>query len=153
MTTTVRKILFASCVLLSALLFFNSGAAKADEYEVAFGVQTKRGQDFGSVTCDFNDVCSARIDSLDLRITMLWFRDEPGRVSINLDGKDISCCYFAGAAISKTVDPHEPLSRVPFFSGEPARGYLLPQNELAGTLYLKFRSHGDHANNLDRSGA
>lgn len=139
MMRTARKTLLAGGVLLSVFIF-GSFAAKADGYEFAFGVQTKHGEDFGSVTCHFNDVCSARIDSLDLRVTLLWFRNEPGRASVDLYGKDSSCCYFAGAARSKTVDPREPLSRVPFFSGEPARGYLLPQNELAGTLYLKFRS-------------
>ena len=136
-----RNVLFLitlACALVGVLM--PSAASCADGYDVAFGVETKHGQDFGSITCHFSDVCSARMDSLGLTIMIDRFRDDPGRASVDFYGKDSSCCYFAGAARSKTVDPREPLSRVPFFSGEPARGYLLPQNEFAGTLYLKFRS-------------
>jgi hypothetical protein len=136
-----------SVLCLTTMIFALAGvltpstASRADDYDVAFGVETKLGQDFGSVTCPFNEICSARMDSLGLRVTIHRFRDEPRRASVRLDGRDITCCYFAGAADSITVDPQKPLSRVPFFSGQPARGYLLPQNEYAGTLYLKFRSH------------
>jgi hypothetical protein len=136
-----------SVLCLTTMIFALAGvltpstASLADEYDVAFGVETKLGQDFGSVTCSFNEVCSARMDSLGLRVTILVFQNDPRRASVDLYGRDLSCCYFAGAARSKTIDPHEPLSRVPFFSGQPTRGYLLPQNEYAGTLYLRFRSH------------
>src|SRR5579863_8157075 len=133
-----------SVLFLTTMIFALAGvltpstASLADDYDVAFGVETKVGQDFGSVTCPFDEVCSARMDSLGLRFTVLVFRRDPTRAHVHLYGRDISCCYFADAAWSVTVDPHEPLSRVPFFSGQAARGYLLPQNEYAGTLYLKF---------------
>lgn len=126
-----------ACALAGVLT--PSGASLADDYDVAFGVETKLGQNFGSVTCHFGHACSARMDSLGLIINIDWFRDEPRRASVYLY-RDINCCYFAGAADSITVDPQKSLSRVPFFSGQPARGYLLPQNDYAGTLYLKFRS-------------
>jgi hypothetical protein len=139
MKNNILCLITVTCALAGVLT--PSGASRADEYEVAFGVETKHGQDFGSATCHFNDVCSARMESLGLTIMIDRFRDEPERASVDLYGKDLSCCYFAGAARSAIVDPQKPLSRVPFFSGEPARGYLLPQNEYAGTLYLKFRAH------------
>jgi hypothetical protein len=139
MRVSIRTQFIAALAVVGALL--SGGASRADDYDVAYGFETKLGQDFGSVRCPFDEVCSAGIDSLGLRITILRFRREPGRVSVHLYGKDISCCYFAGAADSITVDPQKPLSRVLFFSGEPARGYLLPQNEYAGMLYLKFRAH------------
>jgi hypothetical protein len=132
-------LIIITCALAGVLM--PSGASRAADYDVAFGVETKRSQDFGSVTCPFNEICSARMESLGLRVTVHRFRDEPRRASVRIYGRDISCCYFVGAADSISVDPQKPLSRVPFFSGEPARGYLLPQNEYAGTLYLKFRAH------------
>ena len=132
-------LLSALCALTGVLT--PSGASRADDYDVAIGVETKRGQDFGSVTCPFNEICSAGMKSLGLRVTIHRFQNKPRRASVRMHGRDISCCYFAGAADSITVDPQKPLSRVLFFSGEPARGGLYIENEYAGTLYLRFRSH------------
>jgi hypothetical protein len=139
MGNNILSLITITCAL--AGVFTPSRASFADDYDVAFGVETKHGQDFGSVTCPFDEVCSAGIDSLGLRITIHVIRSDPRRAYVYIYGRDLSCCYFAGAARSITVDPHEPLSRALFFSGQPARGYLLPQNEYAGTLYLKFHAH------------
>jgi hypothetical protein len=118
-----------------------SGASLAEDYRFAFGVDTKHGQDFGSVTCVFDEVCSARMESLDLRVTIHIIRSDPRRAHVRLYGRDISCCYFAEAADSIIVDPQKPPSRLPFFSGGSARGGLHIENEYAGTLYLRFHSH------------
>jgi hypothetical protein len=139
MRNNILCLIIITCALAGVLT--PSGASLADDYDVAFGVETKLGQDFGSARCHFDDVCSARMDSLGLIINISRFRDEPRRATVRLYGRDISCCYFAGAADSITADPHEAISRVPFFSGRSARGGLYIQNEYAGTLYLKFRSH------------
>ncbi len=73
-----------SVLCLTTMIFALAGvltpstASRADDYDVAFGVETKLGQDFGSVTCSFNEVCSARMDSLGLRVTILVFQNDPG---------------------------------------------------------------------------
>jgi hypothetical protein len=116
-----------------------TSSSHADDYGVDFGVETQLGEDAGSLMCVFDQVCSAKIDSLGLRVTIDVFRSHPKNAYVYLYGRDLSCCYFADAARSITIDPHEPLSRVPFFSGRPAQGALFIQNEYAGTLYLRFR--------------
>jgi hypothetical protein len=56
-----------------------------------------------------------------------------------LHGDDSSCCYFAYAKDSITVDPAEPVSRFLFFRGVGARRGVFIENEPAGTLFLRFR--------------
>jgi hypothetical protein len=83
-------------------------------------------------------MCSAKIESLGLIVSIHVFRNEPERASVSLYGGDLGCCYFDGAAGEKIIDPRKPLSRVPFFKGARARGGLFIQNERVGTLYLRF---------------
>jgi hypothetical protein len=64
-------------------------------------------------------------------------RHEPERADVSLHGEDPSCCYFAYARDSITVDPTQPVSRVPFFRGAGARRGLLI--EPVGGLFLRFR--------------
>lgn len=114
------------------------GPAFAADYSVEVGVETEAGKDANSVTCSFDDVCSAKIESLGFTVSIFVFRREPERASVELYGSDPSCCYFEFAADDKIIDPRKPLSRVPFFKGARARGGLFIQNERAGTLHLRF---------------
>jgi len=128
----------AVLALLGALLSVSS--VLAADFSVDFGVETDAGKDAGSLTCQFDETCSAKIESLELRVSILVFRSEPDRVHVSLYGGDLRCCYFDGAADEKIIDPHQPLSRVSFFKGTRARGGLFIQNERMGTLYLRFDS-------------
>lgn len=113
--------------------------AFAADFSVDFGADTDRGRDAGSLDCRFGQVCYAKLESLGLTFSVDIFRGDPVRAQVRLYGGDLSCCYFADAANSITLDPYKPLSRVPFFKGAGARGGLFIQNERVGALYLKFR--------------
>jgi hypothetical protein len=63
---------------------------------------------------------------------------------VHVNGSDLSCCYFVGAADSLDVDTHQPLSRVVFSQGARARGALFIQNQPMGTLFLRFSLFRDH---------
>ena len=104
-------------------------------------VETDVGKDAGSIACVFEQICSAEMESLGWRVTFHAFRGEPGRAIVQLYGGGLSCCYFAGAGDSITIDPRISLSRVPFFKGAGARGGLYIENERVGTLYLRFHFH------------
>jgi hypothetical protein len=78
------------------------------------------------------------MESLGLTFSVDIFRSDPVRAHVRLYGSDPSCCYFADASGSITIDPFKPPSRVPFFKGTRARGGLFVQNERVGALYLKF---------------
>ena len=110
----------------------------AADYSVDFGVETASGKDAGSLICRVGQTCTGEMDSLGLSVVV--FRSEPERVTVHLYGRDLSCCYFAGAADSIAIDPHKPVSHVSFYRGVKARGALLIENERVGTLYLRFYS-------------
>ena len=144
----VRSKARSSVVALLALLgaLSSEGSARAEDYSVEFGVDSAAGRDAGTLTCQFEETCAARMESLGLRVTFYLSRRYPfprnsDQVSVHLDDdNDIGCCFFADAADSIKIDLHQKLSRVPFFKGIRARGALLIENERAGTLYLKFQS-------------
>jgi hypothetical protein len=129
--------LFFFCLLAS------TSQSWADDYDVDFGAEVRGVKDAGSVTCRFDQVCSANIEALGLRLTIDVLPEDRRSAQIRLYGSDLSCCYFAGAADSKTIDLGEPLSKVPFYRGRPAQGELLIQNEYVGTLYIRIRRRRD----------
>ena len=135
MTSNARILM----MLLGTLL--SGSSVLAADYSVDFGAETNAGKDAGTLTCPFGQVCDAKMESIGLRVSIDVFRSDPERAHVRLYGGDLSCCYFAYAADSITVDPRKPLSRVPFFKGARARGGLFIQNEPAGTLYLRFHFH------------
>ena len=145
----VRSNARSSAVAVVALLgtLLSPSSARAEDYSVEYGVDSTAGRDAGTLTCQFEETCAARMESLGLRVTFYLSRRYPfprdsDQVSVQLDDdKDISCCFFADAADSIKIDLHQKLSRVPFFRGVRARGALLIENERVGTLYLKFHSH------------
>ena len=136
-------------VVILALLGspWSGSSARTEDYSVEFGVDSAAGRDADTLTCQFEETCAARMQSLGLRVTFYLSRRYPfprnsDRVSVHLyRDNDAGCCFFADAADSITIDLHQKLSRVPFFRGVRARGALLIENERAGTLYLKFHSH------------
>jgi hypothetical protein len=123
-------------LVISILIFFgvllSIGRALAADYSIDFAVHTDAGDEVGAVLCSFDDTCGSNVKSLGLRFTVMVFRRSPERAYVNLYGPDVSCCYFANAARSITIDRRKPLSRVPFYSGHVARGDLFIQNKYAG---------------------
>jgi len=91
-----------------------------------------------TLTCQFDKICSAKIEPLGLNVGIMVFRREPERASVSLYGDDLSCCYFDSAADKKIIDPRKPVSGVPIFKGTRATRGLFIQNERVGTLYLRF---------------
>ena len=142
MTRNVRRRLAAIVALLGVLL--SSSIVVADDYRVDFGIKTKAGEDVGTITCQFGEICDENVASLGLRISILIFRSRRELASVHVNGSDLSCCYFGGASDSLDVDTHQPLSRAVFFQGARARGALFIQNKPAGTLFLRFSLFRDH---------
>jgi hypothetical protein len=130
----ITAILALLCVLASG------SSAPAANYSVDFGAETGAGKDAGSLVCLVGRTCTAEMESLGLRITFLVFRSEPERVTVHLYGRDLSCCYFTGAADSIDIDPRKPLSGMSFYRGGRATGGLFIENERVGTLYIRFNS-------------
>lgn len=128
-------ILFFLCLLAS------TSQSWAADYDVDFGVEVRGARDAGSLRCRFDQGCSTNIDALGLRLSIVVLPYDPGNAHIHLYGNDSSCCYFAGAADSKTIDVDGPLSRIPFYRGVPAQGALFIQNEYVGALYIRVRRH------------
>jgi hypothetical protein len=121
---------------------WNSSAIAAD-YRVEFGAETPTGKDAATLECRFSEICSGKLESLNLTVSIYAVRSKLERAYINLDGSDLSCCLFAGAADSITVNLRRPLSRVPFFKGIRAKGGLFIENERAGMLYIRFNLSRD----------
>jgi hypothetical protein len=119
-------------------ILLSANVVLAADFSVDFGADTDQGRDAGSLDCRFGQVCSARMESLGLTFSVDIFHGDPVRAHVHLYGRDPSCCYFADAAGSITIDPSKP-PPVPFFKGARARGGLFVQNERVGALYLKFR--------------
>ena len=142
MTRNVRRRLTAIFSLLGALL--SSSIVLADDYRVDLGIKTKAGEDASTITCQFGEMCSEDVASLGLRIGILVFRSHRERATVHVNGSDLSCCYFVGAADSLDVDTHQPLSRVVFFQGARARGALFIENRPMGTLFFRFNLFRDH---------
>jgi|SRR5579871_5999648 len=133
--------LFFFCLLAS------TSQSWADDYDVDFGVEARGAENVGSVSCRLDQACSATIEALALRLRIDVLPYDPRSTQrsaqIHLSGSDPSCCYFAGAADSKTIDMGERIAKVPFYRGRPARRLLLIQNEYVGTLYIRIRHRRD----------
>jgi hypothetical protein len=132
--TNTRR--YITAILGSLSILLSSSFALAADYSVEVGVDTEAGRDAGSLTCRFDEICSAKLVPLGLSVSVHIIRTE--RAIVRLDGGDLSCCYFDGATDSIAVDPRKPVSRVTFFKGGRARGALFIENERMGTLYLRF---------------
>jgi hypothetical protein len=128
--------LFFFCLLAS------TSQSWAGDYDVDFGAEVRGAMDAGSVTCRFDRLCDANLESLGLSLTIDVSSNDPRSAHIRLYGSDLSCCYFALAEEFKTIDLREPLSKIPFYRGRASR-YLFIQNEYAGTLYIRIRRRRD----------
>jgi hypothetical protein len=142
MKSNARGPIVVMFALLATLLSVN--AVLAADYSVDFGAEADAGHDAGTLTCPFDEMCSGKLESLGLRVSLIVFRSHPDAAHVHLYGSDISCCYFDGAADSVTVDPRQPQSRVPFFRGARAKGALFMENKRMGILYLRFHFFRDH---------
>jgi hypothetical protein len=119
-----------------------ASSALAADYSVDYGVDTvNAGKDAGSLTCQFRQRCSAKLEPLGLNVSFDVSWKESGEAIIRLENDERSCCYFAGGRPSVTVDGRAPLSTLSFFKGAAPRGGLFIQNERAGLLYLRFNFH------------
>ena len=119
-----------------------ASSALAADYSVDYGVDTvSAGKDAGSLTCQFRQRCSAKLEPLGLNVSFDVSWKESGEAIIRLENDERSCCYFAGGRPSVTVDGRAPLSTLSFFKGDAPRGGLFIQNERAGILYLRFNFH------------
>jgi hypothetical protein len=134
-----RSSITAIAALLATLL--SSGFAVADDFSVDFGADMDRGRDAGTVHCRFGQLCYAKMDSLGLTVSVDISRRDAVWAHVGLSSRELDCCYFAEAGESTTIDPRQPLSRVPLFKGARARGELFIRNERVGTLYLRFHFH------------
>ena len=139
MRGNIRNPIVAILALLGTLL--SGSPVLAEEYSVDYGVESDAGRDAGTLTCRFDQICSAKMESLGLNVSFYLSRHDPDRVSVHLYSYNvIGCCFFAGAADAIRIEPHQALSRVSFYKGVRARGALLIENERVGTLYLRFHS-------------
>jgi hypothetical protein len=133
-------LIVAALALLGALL--SDGSARAEDYSMDFGAETPAGRDAGTVACVFGETCAGNMDTLGLSVNVYVFRSEVDRASVHLYGRRyLRLFYFNYAADSVAIDTRKPVSRVPFFKGERARGGLYIENERVGTLYLRFHFH------------
>jgi hypothetical protein len=136
--SNARNLITAIAALLGILV--SSGSALADDYSVDFGVEIDAGKDAGTIGCAFEQMCSAKVDSFGLKVSILVSRRDPGWAHVYLSGGDLICCYFDGAVDSTVVARRDQLSRLPLFKGMRARGGLYIQNERVGSLYLRFHT-------------
>lgn len=136
MTNRIRCLATALLLLLGVLI--SIGRALAADYNVNFAVRTDHGDEVGAVACSFGDSCIGRMRSLGIYFDALVDRSSPEEAIVFMQGSDVSCCYFSGAATSTTVDTRKRLSQVLFYTGHAARGGLFIENHYAGALYLSF---------------
>lgn len=145
MRSCARSPIRAILALLGILL--SGSSALAEDYSVDFGADADRGRDAGTLHCRFGQICDAKLESLGLTVVVDISRGDPASPYVSLNGHELDCCYFAYGK------DHTPLSRVPLFKGEGARGGLFIENERMGTLYFRFHFHRDRVDNLQRSGS
>jgi hypothetical protein len=137
MNSYFRFVFVAIAVLVGSA---RQSSALAADYRVEVGAETLAAKDAATFECSYGQRCIAKLESLDLSASIYVQSRNSESASINLDGNDVSCCLFANAADSISVDLRRPQSRVVFFKGVSARGRggLFIKNERAGTLYIRF---------------
>jgi hypothetical protein len=129
----------AAVVLASLGSLLPPSFALAEDFSVDFGADTDRGRDAGTLHCRFDRTCDAKMESLGLTVRVHISRGNAASADIRMLSENPDCCYFADARSTGVIDTRTPLSRVPIFKGEGARGGLFIQNERLGVLYLKFQ--------------
>ena len=142
MSGNIRCGAFPRVVAVSSLLFafLSMSPAFAFDYSVELGAETGSGKDAGTLNCNFDRRCEARLEPRGLRIGIYISSRERWRANVHLDSDELGCCYFADARSSTNIDPRVSLSRMPLFAGARARGGLFIENEQIGTLFLRFAS-------------
>lgn len=125
--------------MLAVIGALPSGAVHAADYTVEIGADTRMGKDAGSLTCRYDSLCEGELKAVGLRLTVHLRRPPLGPASVSLSGDDLGCCYFGDGRDKISLDPREPLHRLPIFKGERERGGMVVQNEPVGELYLRFR--------------
>lgn len=130
-----------SSVVLFLLAVLSSGnTVSAADYSVELGVDSRAGKDAATLECAIDQECSTRLEPLGLRIKVHVSKRDPDRAMVRLFGYEPGCCYFNGAASSALVEMRDPMSRLPIFLRDRARGDLFIENERpVGTLYLRFQ--------------
>jgi hypothetical protein len=134
-----RSSISAIAALLAVLL--SGRVAIAEDYSIDFGADIDRGRDAGTVYCRFGQLCHAEMESLGLTVTVDMSRRDAVWAHVGLSSRELECCYFAEAGESMTIDPRQPLSRLPLFKGARARGELFIETQRVGILYLRFHFH------------
>ena len=135
----LRFFLFAAVSAIVASLCSNSPALASD-YRIEVGAETDAGNDAGAQSCTLAEVCTVRLEALQLNVRVYVSRRKPVEARVSLDADKIGCCYFTGAVDSTVVAaPDADVARLPFYKGARARGGLFIQNELVGTLYLRLK--------------
>jgi hypothetical protein len=149
-------VMFLTASLTRVLLFFVlvlsiiADVACAQDYRVDFRIETAAGREAGSASCSFDRLCESEAKSLGFRFNVELFRDSPERAYVHMYG-DASCCFFAGAARSVTLDPGKPLLQVPFFKGRASNGDEWVENTYSGELYLIFNPRRNREENRNRN--
>ena len=80
----------AILALLATRLSVNT--VLAADYRVDFGVEADAGHDAGTLTCLFDERCSAKLESLGLTVGLIIFRGHADAAHADMYGRDISCC-------------------------------------------------------------
>jgi hypothetical protein len=134
--SNVRSLITAIAALLGILVW--SGSALADDYSVDVGIEIDAAKDAGTIGCVFEQECTAKLDSFELKVRIYVYRRDLDRARVYLSSGDLICCYFDYAVDSTVVDRRNSVLRLPLFKGMRARGGLYIQNKRVGSLYLRF---------------
>lgn len=126
----------------------SGGVAQAADYSVEIGADSQMGKDASSLICRYGSFCDGELKALGLHVAVHLRHPPFGAASVRLSGRDLSCCYFEYGRDEISIDPREPLYRLPIFKGKKARGGMVVQNERVGDFYLRF--HLPKQNNSGR---
>lgn len=102
-------------------------------------VDTRSGQDTGSLLCWFGHTCHGELERLGLEVDIDLHRGMMRIARLRLHGRSLGCCYFERGRDETAVDLRGvTVHREPIFKGVATSGRTI-ENERIGSLYLNFR--------------
>ncbi|MGC4083117.1 MAG: hypothetical protein QM736_13660 [Vicinamibacterales bacterium] len=136
----LRHTLFA-LVFATIAIPSSANSLFAADYSVELGIDSHAGKDAGTAECVRDTLCSVQLEPLGLRVSVYLPSRERHTVSVSMDGNEVDCCFFDGAARSIEISPGSKLSQLLIYRGRQAKGAVFIQNEYVGILYLRIQRH------------
>lgn len=139
MRVSIRTRFIIMLAVASLRLLLSGDAARAADYAVKIGADTRSGQETSSMLCWFDHRCHGELKELGLQVDVDVRRSLRRIARLRLRGNSRGCCTFENGRDETAIDLRRViLHKEPLYKGKNTKGGIVIENERVGSLYMKF---------------